>query len=434
MPSASPRGPARPIEGVHGVHEKQTRICLAPHRPRGGRLLDLSPVERAEGRPCRRRLARHPERGWPAFGLCVLSTLVAYAALAWYDRIALMHVGKVLSWAIVSVVSFVAYAVGHNIGVSVLSSGVVRYRAYSRMGLNAGEVAIVTAFCAFTFAYGAILLGGIVLVFEPELITRLFHLPEEASVGLGLAMIAAMALYQLGAILHFKPLVIRSFVIEYPRPAIAFRQLFAAPIEIIGAAGIIYFALPELNNPGFFAVLGIFLASFCAGLLSNAPGGIGVFEAVFLLALPEVPKADVLGALIMFRLLYLLVPLAMSCFVILAFERRSLARNLSRRSVAPQVTNPPIPTAAVVKEQIEPVTPPARPQRRGDVITAGAPSGGWRVCSNAARRGRGRLRAAAGDGHRRRGELDAVLLERLLDQGIGLAPQRRTARRAWSSP
>ena len=76
------------------------------------------------------------ERGWTAFGLCVLSTLVAYAALAWYDRIALMHVGKVLSWAVVSVVSFVAYAVGHNIGVSVLSSGVVRYRAYSRMGLE----------------------------------------------------------------------------------------------------------------------------------------------------------------------------------------------------------------------------------------------------------------------------------------------------------
>ena len=54
--------------------------------------------------------------------LAGFSTLVAYAALAWYDRIALMHVGKVLSLAIVSVVSFVAYAVGHNIGVSVLSS------------------------------------------------------------------------------------------------------------------------------------------------------------------------------------------------------------------------------------------------------------------------------------------------------------------------
>ena len=77
-----------------------------------------------------------------------------------------------------------------------------------------------------------------------------------------------------------------------------------------------------------------------------------MFEAVFLLALPEVPKADVLGALVMFRLLYLLVPLAMSCFVILAFERRSLGAVFAALR-GPRVTNPPIPTAAVVREQIE---------------------------------------------------------------------------------
>ena len=294
------------------------------------------------------------ERGWGTFGLCVLSTLVAYAALAWYDRIALMHVGKVLSWPVVSIVSFVAYAVGHNIGVSVLSSGVVRYRAYSRMGLTTGDIAIVTGFCAFTFAYGAVLLGGIVLVFEPELITRLFHLPEEAALALGLVMLAGIGLYQLGAVLHFKPLVIRSFHIEYPRPRIAFRQLFAAPLEIIGAAGIIYFALPEVGNPGFFAVLGIFLASFCAGLLSNAPGGIGVFEAVFLLALPEVPKADVLAALIMFRLLYLLIPLALSCVVILVNERHAFAEMVAAIGGRARGTRPPDPGPANATGQLEP--------------------------------------------------------------------------------
>jgi uncharacterized membrane protein YbhN (UPF0104 family) len=269
------------------------------------------------------------DRGATAFLLCVASTLVAYGALAWYDRIALMHVGKKLGWGIVSVVSFVAYAVGHNIGVSVLSSGVVRYRAYSRMGLSMGQVAVVTAFCAFTFAYGSIFLGGIVLLGEPGLISRLFDVPEEVSVALGCIMLAGVVLYQLGSIFHFRPLVIRSFHIEYPRPQIAVRQLFAAPIEIIGAAAIIYFALPELGNPGFFVVLGIFLASFSAGLLSNAPGGIGVFEFVFIMAMPEIPKADVLAALIVFRLLYLLVPLAMSCVVILMSERRSLGSALT---------------------------------------------------------------------------------------------------------
>jgi uncharacterized membrane protein YbhN (UPF0104 family) len=264
-------------------------------------------------------------RGPFIFLLCVLSTLLAYAALAWYDRIALLHVGKRLPWRIVSVVSFVAYALGHNIGVSVISSGVVRYRAYSRMGLSVGQVAIVTAFCAFTFAYGALFLGGIVLVGEPGLAARLYDLPRGLAIGLGVGMLALVVLYQLCSLLHLKPLEIRSFRVEYPRPAVAFRQLFAAPIEIIGAASIIYFALPDVGNPGYFVVLGIFLASFSAGLISNAPGGIGVFEFVFISAMPDIPKPEVLAALVMFRLLYLLVPLAMSCIIILVTERHSLS-------------------------------------------------------------------------------------------------------------
>lgn len=283
------------------------------------------------------------DRG-PLMILCAfLSTSLAYAALAWYDRIALLHVGRKLSWPIVSVVSFVAYALGHNIGVSVLSSGLVRYRAYSKMGLNVAEVAVVTAFCAFTFAYGAIFLGGIVLTGEPGMLARVFSIPVGVALGIGIVMLVLVALYQFGSIMRLKPLRIRNLVIAYPKPEIAFRQLFAAPIEIIGAAGIIYFALPDSLNPGFFVVLGMFLASFCAGLISNAPGGAGVFEisfmTIFMLVMGLDPtvddpaartmKAQVLAALLMFRLLYLLIPLAISCLVVLYTERSNFGGLIS---------------------------------------------------------------------------------------------------------
>ena len=303
------------------------------------------------------------DRGLLMFLLCVASTLLAYAALAWYDRIALMHVGKKLSWPIVSLVSFTAYALGHNIGVSVLSSGVVRYRAYSRMGLSVGEVAIVTAFCAFTFGYGAVFLGGLVLVGEPGLVSRLFDLNVWVAMLVGVGMLAFVALYQIGSLLEFKPLTIRSLRIAYPASHIAFRQLFAAPLEIIGAAAIIYFALPDHLNPGFFAVLGIFLASFCAGLISNAPGGIGVFEFVFLKAImtPEMlaspdaglQKAQVIAGLVMFRLLYLLIPLALSCAVVLHFERDALM-GVIRAALGWQKAEPTVPLAVDVKSDQPP--------------------------------------------------------------------------------
>lgn len=260
------------------------------------------------------------------YALAFLATLFAYFALAWYDRIALLHLGRTLSWMFISVVSFTTYAISHNIGASVFSGAMVRYRAYSTKGLSVGEVAVLVAFCSFTFALGMVLIGGVVLTFEPELVLRLFDVPEALVRGIGIALLTGAGLYFLGSVLNLPPLVIRSFRLEYPRLPVAIRQFVAAPIEIIGAAAIIYFALPEAGNPGFFIVLGVFVLSFSAALLSHAPGGLGVLEFVFLKALPEIPPDELLAALIVFRVFYLLLPLFMSAFVVLAFERSRLAK------------------------------------------------------------------------------------------------------------
>lgn len=263
--------------------------------------------------------------------LAALSTLLAYAALAWYDRIALLHLGvKHISWFFVSVCSFTTYALSHNIGASVFSGAMVRYRAYTSKGLDGAQVAILVALCSFTFFLGTILLGGLVLVFEPHQLQRLKGLLPDALTNaetsrlLGLAMLAMVVVYAVGSILRFKPRQIGKFRLEYPRPEITARQMVAAPMELLGAAGIIYFALPAEGNPGFFVVLAVFLASFSAGLVSNAPGGLGVFELVFIKALPLLAKSKVLAALLVFRLFYLLIPLAIALVVVILFERQRL--------------------------------------------------------------------------------------------------------------
>ena len=260
-------------------------------------------------------------------GYAALATLVAYFALAWYDRIGLMHLGHAFSWTFISIVSFTTYALSHNIGASMFTGGVVRYRAYSTKGLNIGEVAFLVAFCSFTFALGTILLGGLVLMFEPQIIQRLpGDLPLWTARVAGGAMLAFVALYFIGSTMNFKPLTLGKFKLVYPRINVTLRQMVAAPIELIGAAGIIYFAMPETGNPGFFIVLGVFLASFSAGLLSHAPGGIGVLEATFITAMPDAPKAEVIAALLVFRLFYLIVPLVFSLVVVAIFERAQIIR------------------------------------------------------------------------------------------------------------
>ncbi len=267
-----------------------------------------------------------------SFILAGISSLVAYAALAWYDRIALIHLGKEkgISWGYIAACSFVTYALSHNIGASVFSGAAVRYRAYSAKGLTAADITVLIALCSFTFLFGTMILLGLVLIGEPTILSPLVDifpvflviLPAVRIVGL--AMIGLCVLYTIGAWRNFRPMAVGGFTLVYPRLPVVFRQYLAAPLELMGAAGIIYFALPADGNPGFFIILGAFLLSFSAGLLSQVPGGIGVMEAVFLAILPGMPAPAVFAALLVWRLLYLILPLILSLPVILAFERRRL--------------------------------------------------------------------------------------------------------------
>ena len=277
------------------------------------------------------KIADIPPSGYLLAGL---STLLAYAALAWYDRIALLHLNRAkgISWIYISVCSFVTYALSHNIGASVFSGGMVRFRAYTAKGLSPAEVALLVALCSFTFGFGTILLLGLVLVGEPQILKPMvtlapwFAISETMARVIGSGLLAFCALYTLGSWLHFKPLKVGSFEIVYPRLGIVARQYVAAPLELVGAAGIIYFALPVDGNPGFFIVLGAFLLSFSAGLLSQGPGGVGVMEAVFLAIMPTMPAPAVFAALLVWRLFYLILPLVFSLPVVLLFERSQLAR------------------------------------------------------------------------------------------------------------
>lgn len=275
-------------------------------------------------------LAAIPKTHW---FLAAASTLVAYWALAGYDRIALMHLGRKIDWFFITVCSFTTYALSHNIGASVVSGAVVRYRAYSTRGLTPAEIGVLIAMCSFTFILGTLVLIGIILVIEPEVMERFGDLiPVEASAAMGYFLLLLIGLYVLASFMKLRPLTLKlwklgSVHIVYPAPRVVLPQLLIAPIELIGAAGIIYFALPEAGNPGYMVVLGIFLVSFSAALLSHAPGGLGVLELVFVMGLPEMNPADVIAALLVFRLFYLIIPFVMALVVIFVFERSQFRRD-----------------------------------------------------------------------------------------------------------
>jgi uncharacterized membrane protein YbhN (UPF0104 family) len=298
---------------VVGLGAVALSVWLLYHELRGISFADLGDSFAA--------ISRH------SWALACAATLAAYAALAGYDHIALTHLRRKVSPLFVTLTSFTAYALAHNIGASVFSGAVVRYRAYSSWGLTAAEVGVLVAFCSFTFALGTLLLTGLVLLIEPGILERFVDmLPVEASATTGVLLLALVGLYVLGSWLHLKPLKLGRFDLQYPRLPIVARQLVNGPIEQAPAAAIVYFALPAAGNPGYLVVLGIFLISFSIALLSHAPGGLGVLELAFINGLPDMDQADVLAALIVFRLLYLIIPFVLSLVMIVVFERQQYGR------------------------------------------------------------------------------------------------------------
>ncbi len=283
-------------------------------------------------------LAAIPPHSW---ALAIGATLVAYFSLAEYDRIALIHLRRKINWAFVMVTSFTTYALSHSIGASLLSGAVIRFRAYGSRGLSPGEIGVLIALTSVTFMVGTLTLGGLVLVIKPSVLQRFFDLPDWAAIVIGAALLSVVAFYLIGAMFHFNPLTIGGFRLYYPKPEVVIRQLIVGPVELIGAASIIYFCLPATGNPGFITVLGVFVASFAVAIVSHAPGGLGVLEFVFLTALDDVDKANVLAALIVFRLFYLLLPFAAALVIVLFFERSEFRRASAERLANSEKENIP---------------------------------------------------------------------------------------------
>jgi len=250
----------------------------------------------------------------------VLLTAAGYGCLTLYDALGLRFAGARVPYHRLALISFMGYAIGHNVGLNTLSGGAVRYRAYSALGLSAKQIATVIAFGSLTFILGAAALLGISLLSQARLSVSVLHLHRSLIVLVGCLLLAVVAGYLTLSFRRHEPLRWRSLVIPVPRPPIACAQIAVACGDLLCAAGVLYVLLPAQAEIGFAAFAGVFLIAIAAGIISNVPGGVGVFESVFLLLFRAVPADHLLGSLLAYRLIYYLVPFAAALTLLGAHE------------------------------------------------------------------------------------------------------------------
>jgi glycosyltransferase 2 family protein len=232
----------------------------------------------------------------------------SYLCLTGFDWLALRYAGRPLPYRKAALASFTSLSLGHNIGFAALSSGAIRYRFYSRWGLSAGEVAKVILFCGLTVGLGLMLLGGFALLARGNLAHEITGVSRPVVIGLGLLCFVVAGCYIALAMLVGGSICVRGWTLEMPSPRIALAQLVIGPLNFACVAACMHQALTAVDDVPFLVTASVYVTANVTSLISHVPGGLGVIESVVTFLLPN---QSVIGALIVFRFVYFLVPLAL---------------------------------------------------------------------------------------------------------------------------
>ncbi|MFN3646059.1 MAG: bifunctional lysylphosphatidylglycerol flippase/synthetase MprF [Gemmobacter sp.] len=257
---------------------------------------------------------------WTTMALALLATLGGYLSLAGYDWSALRYIGKPLPIPVVLTGGLMAYAFGNTIGLSAVSGGAVRWRVYSGLGLDGYDVAAVSTFAAVSFGVAATVVGLGALAIHPGALAAVlpFSVPTIRLASVGVILVIVLPL--IWASVSGRRLKVGRLSLHAPSLPILGGQIPFSLGDIGFSALTLYLLLP-VSDFGFFTFLAVFAAATMAGIVSHVPGGIGVFETVVIAAMPAgTPVDKVAAALLLYRLVYYLVPFVLALVVLALYE------------------------------------------------------------------------------------------------------------------
>jgi glycosyltransferase 2 family protein len=207
-----------------------------------------------------------------------------------------------------------------------MSSGAIRYRFYSRWGLSAGDVGKVIIFCGATVGLGLLMLGGSALLLRPDLAEEITHFGRPVVLAVGAICVGLAALYVGLAAWVRKPIGWGKWSFCLPSLPLAIGQVIIGPVNFAFVAACLHQTLAAVSDVAYLGVAAVYVIANVTALISHVPGGLGVIESVVVFLLPQ---AQIVGAVLVFRFVYFLVPLSIGGLLFAASEllRRGRSRS-----------------------------------------------------------------------------------------------------------
>ena len=249
--------------------------------------------------------------------LALALTILNYLVMTGYDSLALRYIRNPLAYRKISFASFIGYAFSTNIGLSMIAGSSVRYRLYSAWGLSAIDITKVVAFYTLALWLGLGTVAGVMFLIEPLALPLLLHLPFSSIQPLGILFLILVGGYLSLCALRKRPLRIRGWEFSLPSVRLSLYQITVASLDWSLAGAVLYVLLPASTILSYPAFLSIFLLAQIVGILSQIPGGLGIFETMVLTLLrPILPIHTILGSLLVYRAIYYLLPLLIATMLL----------------------------------------------------------------------------------------------------------------------
>lgn len=251
-----------------------------------------------------------------------IASILGYVALSSYDYLALRYVGrKLAAWKWIFA-GFIGFSISNNAGHAIVSGGSIRYRLYTRWRFHASEIVRMVTFSGFTYLFGCFFLIILGYFLTPD------HAFGEGSVSKMTTLVTTivsavlLVLYFWATLFYKKPIIIKDVEFDTPSFKMALAQTFLGGADILLASLVLYFPLIPFIDIPFDVFIGVFIIAQVLGVFSQVPGGLGVFEGLFIFIIPGGSENAVklFGALIAYRIIYYLLPLVISGIVLVGYE------------------------------------------------------------------------------------------------------------------
>ncbi|MHB8901973.1 MAG: bifunctional lysylphosphatidylglycerol flippase/synthetase MprF [Thermoguttaceae bacterium] len=256
-------------------------------------------------------------------------TCLNYTILVGYDLVATRFLGHRLPLRKVAFASFLGYVSSNNFG-SLLGSTTMRYRLYSGWGLSSLDIVKLIGLLTLSFWLGLFAFAGVVFVIDPLSIPARIPLPFANVRPIGFGLLGLVGVYLALGVFRREPLRMRGWELRLPPWRVSVAQILISSADLAVAAGVLYLLLPRSMPLSYPQFVGVYLLAIVTSVFSNVPGGLGVFELVIVVFSGSQDPHVLLGSLLVFRLVYYLLPLAIGAVVWAGYEMSVHRRHVAR--------------------------------------------------------------------------------------------------------